>query len=700
MPPRGVTSFGIRDQRTTPQGRGAPAQPTVRALSGGNSGIGDSLTAAARSVRAVQQAEAQVDDNEAQLEALRLRQDEEDGRAEASRAVARFRAESATMRRQAFEQAADGWRGATETVATNIGKLREALAESAPSSPLAQRFIRDAIGAVEPAFLEDVAEEQNRRRQSWRIDTAREAVRVESSAIAADPRLYDQAVAQQRELISGMTDIDADARRDLLSAMEEELAVTTVGALIDRNPGNTLARLRDPEADGPFAQLSGRQRTQFINQAQAEINRRRSEYEASLRTRIAATTQLLEMGEQPPPDAPSVEQVRTAFGDGAAAAYAIRLEAGNAASEMNQMPSAELAQIAASPPSQGTEGERYTNAARRAAAAQILERRQTDPMADYARAGNIDTAGMVEAIQQGNFAQIGQRLQARTGIAQQNAATLGTRPAPLTNGEAAALRGTLDRMTPQQRTAALQAMGIGGGQGVTASARAALNQIYASDPASRMGAFLMGRAGSVTGANGRVGGETAGRRMLHGAALLNPPETGESERQERAQIEMPGDAAMRAVWADVVGDAYAGNPELAEQAYGAYRAYFAGALAETGMNGADLRTNGSPREITRLAEEAARVAAGDIHNNRDGSRTILPWGVSDQTFTQGLRTGWAAIQQAYPNSDISRRSSADFDYQFEASDGRHAYYRVMDRGAQATGAEGQAIVIRVPVAAR
>lgn len=690
--------FGIRDQQTTPQGRARPLTPNIRPLTGGNSGIGESLGQLAQATRAVQQAELQVDENELRVDEAIRQQEEEDGRTYASAALARIRADASKARRSAFAEAQDGWRGATERVATDFATIRDGALTAAPTDA-ARRFITEAAAAYEPAFLEDVADEQQRARRSWRVDTVRSAVQTESATLAADPNLWDEAYAQQVELIRGMTDLDADARRDLETEMQEEFAVTTVGALVQRNPAATLRLLRDPESDGPFQHLTGRQRTQFINQAQSEIDRRNSEYRANLRTQIEAARDLWTLGEQAP-NAPSVESVRSAFGDNAAAAYAIQMEANNAASLMNGMSSAELATIAATAPSQGTDSERFESAARRAAASQILERRQTDPMADYARAGSIDTEGMAQAIQSGDFAQIGQRLQTRASIAQQNSETRGTRPAPLTNGEAAALRGTLDRLTPQQRTAALQAMGIGNGRGVSAGARAALNQIYADDPASRMGAMLMGRAGSVAGVNGRVGGDTAARRMLHGAAILNPPEGANQEGNERPQVDMPSDAALRAAWRDVVGDAYAGSPEMDAQAYQAFRAYFAGAAAEMGVNAAELVVNGSPAPVRRLATEAARVAAGEIRSNRDGTRTILPWGMSNDSFTRGLQSGWGAIQEAYPNSDISRRSSADFDYQFERSDGRHAYYRVMDRGAQATGSEGQPVVVKVPLGAR
>lgn len=517
-------------------------------------------------------------------------------------------------------------------------------------------------------------------------------------------------IDEEARLFGTRNGMGPEVVEEMVNQQRGEIAGQIWELRAQRDPRGVRGLLTREGSEGVLLQsLTPVQRARLVEGIDRELERRAAAWRTQVREQISAASDMWEIGEQAV-NAPSVATVRSALGDNAAAAYEIRRETFDAASRMNGLPNGELERMAvAAPTTEGTRTERAVRGAQRRAAAEILQRRNSDPMADAARSGQVNTDAMFAAIQEGAFDRVGRQLRSRAAVARENAERLGVRPDPLTNIEAAAIRGTLDRLTPDQRMAALREMG---GGSMTPHARAAIEQIYADNAPARMGALLLGRRGSIQGAEGRIDGATVGRRMINGAHLLRPPTEeqsgeGESRRQPRARIDMPSDGALRAAWINVVGDAYAGMPEAQERAYEAYRSYFAGAIAERGLNGASLTTsNGVPSgddAVVALAAEAARAAAGEIRQNpgnnlRSFSRTIIPWGMSVETFEDGIAQSWPTIREAFPNSDISTRSSRDFGYAFERSDGRYNYYRVMDRGAPAEANGGGPITIRLPIA--
>lgn len=694
---KGVVSINQYDQRSTPR---SANQPYVRALDAG-SGIAPGLAQLGRGLETVAQADQEI-------ERLRIAREEDDARVYVSSAMARARAEASRIRRTALQEAPDGWRGVTDRVSKEWGQLRETALQAAPT-PSASRFLSQAFDSYQPLLLEDVAGDEQNARQQWRVDTVRTAIQTEGSTLAADPSLYDQAVSQQRELIRGMADLDANQRRDLEALMEEEFATVTVSGLVQRDPAGTLRMLNDPEADGPFARLTGSQRRALANQAQAELDRRAAQWRAQVDDRMRGALALLEAGEQPL-DAPTVEEVRAARGESAAAAYQIEMETFQAGSEMNGMSNAELSRLAASPAlDEGSETERYENAVRRRAATNILRLRALDPMAYAVQQGVVtNTDEMIAAIDSGDVGQIGALLRRRVGVAVEQRERLGPEiPAsPLTVQEAQRLRGLLDGLTPETRLAALTALRAGasmprrGDQGVYA---AMLSQVYADNPGAFAGAAALTRHAAVQTASGPVTGATAARRLMAGAAILNPPATdtndnGRPERQ-RSTFNMPSNAALEGAFLSYVGDAYADDPEGYHRAFQAFRAYYAGAAAELGGDLSNLTFSygavGGDTQAVALAEEAAVVAVGHLRANESGGRpglptqTYLPWGMTDDQFHRSLEQGWGSIRSRYDQAELSD-DPRDYDY----ARGRDGFYTVFYRGVPVPDGEGGFVRVR------
>ncbi|GIK48038.1 MAG: hypothetical protein BroJett013_07350 [Alphaproteobacteria bacterium] len=696
---RGPVRLGAYDQRTRPQSQ---QQPFIQPVDNGGAQI-------ARGIAALGQGASDMAGALQAEERLRLAREEDDARVYVSAAMAQARARANEIRRTAFAEAPDGWRGVPERVSKDFGALREQALSAAPT-PAAQRFLTQAFDSYQPLMLEDVAAAQQSARESWQFDTLRTAIDTGAGVLAVDPGQYEAMRAQQLSVLEGLQ--NANHRRDLTAHMEQTYAGALIGGMIDRDPNGALRILQDPNAGGPVSAL-GALRGRFIDQARAEIDRRAAQWRASVREQVQGALAMLERGEQPI-NPPSIDTVRSALGEDMAAAYEIDMQTYRAASEMNGLSNAQLMEAMNAAPSDGaTRQERLSNSVRRSAAANILELRQTDPMLYAVRQGLVaDTEDMTRAINQGDFDAIGLRMRARAATAQEQSRRLGTPPAPLTRSEAAQVRSLLDGLSPEQRVAALQNLRSGasmprrGDGGVYA---AMLAQIYQDNPAAFAGAAAVTRSGyGIDANNTRIDAETVGRRMLDGAALLNPAArdtngNGQTERQ-RSNFSMPSNAALEGAFQNYVGDAYAGDPNGYRRAYEAFRAYYAGAAAERGLNGSGLSFMADGRgggtltgdgEAVALAGEAAQVAVGNLRENRHGGapglpvRTYLPWGMNEDQFMGSIRAGWPQIRERFANAELTDDPN-DYDYARD-TDG---FYTLFYRGRAVPDGEGGLVRVK------
>lgn len=442
----------------------------------------------------------------------------------------------------------------------------------------------------------------------------------------------------------------------------------------------------EPDPNSPVAALTGAQRITLTRQAEAELERRASQTRTQVRDQVDAARGLWRVGEQAP-NAPTVDAVRAALGDQAAAAYETDMQVASLSSEMQSVPSAELMAIRSAPPlASGTERERLDNAVRRAAAAGILEQR-ADPMAYLQRRGQIDTQGFNEAMQEGQFATLGYQMRQRVAIMQENAPMFGGMAPILSTAEASALRSRIDSIpTVQGRQQAIADI-RGAMSNNPAAYRDVVGMLYRDAPGAQLAMLLpQGRQAALEGAP-NVTTEQAQRRLLEGAAALgmvqgaNQPGQDGADRP-RQTFAMPSDTDLRRTWASQVGDAYRGMPMSEAAAFEAYRAAYAGAAIEAGDT-SGVFDNGRARE-------AVAIATGGIARSGD-RQTLLPWGMNEQAFETVVARGWDNIQGRY-NGDLRERPWHHFEY-MAVGGGRYA---VMRRGAPALDSEGNRIFIQIP----
>lgn len=617
----------LYSQRTTPNGS---AQPGVRSV-GFGSGIGRSLAQAGQALGDVAQSQVNMQEAELRVEDIQRQREEEDGRAYAAKAIAEYRATANAERRRIFEEAPDGWRGATENTAIRLGELREEVAGRAPT-PTARRFVEESIDAYNPLYLDGVAEDEQRQRERYHVDTLGQAIETEASTLVAAPQDYDASIVRTRELISGMQGIGEDARRSLLQSAEQSFANAAIGGMIDRDPRGVLRKLNDPEATGAVAALTASQRAQYIDRANNEIERRNARYRAQVADSASAAMSLWELGLDAP-NAPDVNTVRNALGADRAIAYEAARAVSGQIGGLSARPSSELAAMAnnATP---GTDVRTATIAtAQRRAATQILEQRAKDPMQFAVRNRMAEDGGLLAALQGGDWDTFDTALRQRGAAATQNGNQWGTKPNPLTGFEAQALSQTLQRLPSQSRAAFFQRAARSLGP-TSPAYRALLDQVAEDNPITAYAGYAQSftTGGAVVGRD-RLTGERAGRLIFRGQELLGGGEsgTGAEGRKPVAPIDMPNEDQLRRRWDAETRGAFP-TPESSASAYQAYRAAYA-ALAE---EGGAITGDSVDSRIARQAVAAATGGVAEIN----GRRTILPF-MSPQNFlaTARLRLG-------------------------------------------------------------
>lgn len=650
---------GYYEQRTTPRG-GAIANARPVDVGSGLSSIGQSLANAGRTVQNAAQTEVEIEN-------INRRREEDDARVYVAQTMAQVRQQAGQARRDAFTNAQDGWRGATETVGTQYHEISSAAIEGAPTDA-ARFFMTQALGVYQSELLDSTAEEEQTARQNWRSDTVRTSIDTNSSVLAADPSQYDAVRAENVELIGTMTDLTADQRRDLISHAEEQFAVSAVSGLVERNPRAALAMLRDPEAEGAVSHLSGTQRNALENRAQAELNRRESEARArasearaSLRDAVSAQTQLLSRGIMPQQPI-NPEQISALLGPDVAQAYIANLAGASAQVSMSGMSSAQVAQVAAgNPNASGSDvGNIITQEAQRAAQ-QVLTQRHEDPGGYALRNGQMRHGDLIPTLQA--------TMQAPPGVANWQAfdamladrgadavelrrAGVTDRVAPLSTGEASSLSAWLSQQSAQNRLAFFS------------RAQAAMNpQAYTA----MMTQIAPDGAGAVTAYAGFIYSQNTGRSsangpaiartMLDGVEALNGGAPNQERRGASPLVDMPSEDDMRREWTNRVGNAYEGRPQAEEQAFQAFRAYYAG-LSRTEGASDGLNSDRASRSIN--------VATGGTVD-WNGRETIVPWGMSRPQFETGVRQGfqrWSFLRDADPK---------DYDLR-PVGQGRYAVY--------------------------
>lgn len=260
---------------------------------------------------------------------------------------------------------------------------------------------------------------------------------------------------------------------------------------------------------------------------------------------------------------------------------------------------------------------------------------------------------------------------------------------PLLPQEAAALSGLL-RQSGAQQSAELFGL-LARATGSPDAYRAVMQQIASDSPVKAYAGMIFAEQRDITtGSTGllfwkkpvtNASGDVA-RTMLEGEAILNKS-ADEKSAGGHGKFPIPTPAQFRAELArtDLLGEAFAGNPEAYEIAEQAVRAYYVGSAAREGDISGELDTK-------RLGQAVLAVLGPPLEVN--GGGVFAPWGMDESEFLDRLEDRWAAVQESIPDG-LSR----EFRH-YQLRQIRNSVYRVVGAGGgYLYGVDGQPITLTI-----
>lgn len=185
--------------------------------------------------------------------------------------------------------------------------------------------------------------------------------------------------------------------------------------------------------------------------------------------------------------------------------------------------------------------------------------------------------------------------------------------------------------------------------------QATLQQIRPDSPVTAMAGMYLGLDKELTTATHWFSGpdtirpEAVAARIFEGEDLLNPTKAAAKEDGKGKAFPMPPDGTpnspgLRDTFNTYVGDSFRGQPKLADQAYQAFKAFYAGEAARQGKY--------TGEQDDAIAASAAKSVVGTIVE-KNGKHVVAPWGMDETTFNDlaalrfaesaqsaGIKTRW------------------------------------------------------------
>ena len=278
------------------------------------------------------------------------------------------------------------------------------------------------------------------------------------------------------------------------------------------------------------------------------------------------------------------------------------------------------------------------------AADRINTARQADPMA-YAQQAGI---GQAKPLPFNDQAAFGAELGKRTGVASTMQQTYGAPYTLLTKAEASTLSQGFERMTTEQRLGYLQTIR----KSVTdpVAYRSIMGQIAPDSPVTAMAGMILSKQNPVVVPGWRTdtvyAQQDVAALMVEGESLLNPNKSAKGEDGKGKAFPMPKEQDMRDAFNNEVGKAFAGDPNGANFAYQAVKAYYAGKAARTGEI--------SGIKNAAILKEAINAVIGGVSNINNNGEVVRPWGMSEERFKNGAKAAFdSAIDAAgYKGSQL------------------------------------------------
>lgn len=229
---------------------------------------------------------------------------------------------------------------------------------------------------------------------------------------------------------------------------------------------------------------------------------------------------------------------------------------------------------------------------------------------------------------------LGTKLQSRFSALASN----GLPPKALTSGEAQAFGNLLDNVDP--KTAGRTFGMLRNASGNDDDYMSLMQQVGNGTKPEAYAGMIWAKQQSTSMSGGWFSGDktltadSVATTIVTGARLINQTtEKGDKTDKKQTSLFLPEDKEMQNQFASMVGDAFAGSPEAARNAFNMSRTYYAGRAAEKGVIARD-KTLGSVN--TDIMKEALAVTVGDVANIGTG-KVISPYGMKASEFEQEAR---------------------------------------------------------------
>lgn len=389
---------------------------------------------------------------------------------------------------------------------------------------------------------------------------------------------------------------------------------------------------------------------QLVRMAEAEVSKSRVKFRADVDKRAKDSLAMSQDGVNDNGVAPTAEEYNKAYGyDDGPQKFKEYQDLRNTATAINdvavQTPAQQTKTLEENKPKAG-EGYALQDAKYKAletAVVQVNKQRADDPISFAQRYGLAPK----EPLQLNSPKQLAQQLPVRSAVTDQMHKTYGTPLMPLTKGEATALSGALNEMTPKDQLAYFQNFHTGLSD--PRMYMAAMGQIRPDSPVTAVAGAFVGLDGSQVvaehtfSANQSVTPMTVAQRLVEGEALLNPTKFDKKDDGKPSGgkgFPMPPDGnddsakGLRPIFNQYVGDSFRGMPDAANVAYQSFRAYYAAEAARRGVYGGVLNEE--------IAGQSVRAVVGNVVEKGEG-HTVAPWGMDDTTFLDNAKTDFDSI---------------------------------------------------------
>lgn len=257
------------------------------------------------------------------------------------------------------------------------------------------------------------------------------------------------------------------------------------------------------------------------------------------------------------------------------------------------------------------------------AADQVNQARQNDPVM-YAQQVKI---GDAKPLNFNDPAAFGAQLAQRVGLADTMQSKYGTPYMLLSKAEAATLQQGFQTMTSEQKLGYLQT--INKSVRDPKAYRAFMQQVSPDSPVTAMAGIILNKqqpliVSRMFGSDDTYTQHDVAARLLEGENLLNPSKATKGENGTGKMYPMPKEQDIRDQFNSFVGKAFAGDPQGADFAFQAVKAYYAGQGAKDGDVSGTLDSG-------RLKNAINAVIGGVADINGKGE-VVRPWGMSKTRF--------------------------------------------------------------------